>query len=155
MRTTKLKWQAIGLLVGYALQFLTGILLNLFVILPNKHPGDSGSNYGARSWHSLVWTLSGHGGWALALHVYLGCMLVFGSLSLFTGAMIQRSRKWSVAGGMAALFTIGAFFNGMSFIDFNKNPNSMIMAACWLVAVSSLVVACALQTNAIERSKHS
>jgi len=152
VNNAKLKRQAIGLLAGYALQFLAGMLLNLFVTIPNKHPGDSGSNYVARSWHSLVWTLSGHGGWALAFHVYLGCILVLGSISLFIGAMMQHSRKWSVAGGIAALFTIGAFFNGMSFIDFNKDISSMIMATCWLAAVSSLVAACILKAKAPERT---
>jgi hypothetical protein len=143
MNDAKLKRQATGLLAGYALQFLAGMLLNLFVTIPNEHPGDSGSNY-------LVWTLSGHGGWTLALHVYLGCVLVLGSMSLFIGAMLQHNRKWSVAGGIAALFTIGAFFNGMSFIDFNKNISSMIMATCWLAAVSSLVVACVLKVKVHE-----
>ena len=152
MSSTKLKRQAIGLLVGYALQFLVGMLLNLFVTIPDKHPGDSGSNYFARSWHSLVWTLSGHGGWTLAFHVYLGCVLALGSISLFIGALMQRSRRWSVAGGVAALFTIGAFFNGLSFIDFNKDISSMTMATCWLAAVSSLVAACVLKAKALERA---
>jgi hypothetical protein len=152
MNNTKLRRQAIGLLAGYALQFLAGMLLNLFVTIPTKHPGDSGSNYLARSWHSLVWTLSGHGGWELAFHVYLGCLLVVGSISLFTGAAIRHNTKWLVAGGVAALFTIGAFFNGMSFIDFNKDISSMIMATCWLAAVSSLVAACVLKAKSSERT---
>jgi hypothetical protein len=140
MNNTKLRRQAGGLLVGYALQFLAGMSLNLFVTLPAKHPGDTGNDYFVRSGHSLTWALSGHGGWPLAFHAYLGVLLVLGSAALFVNALIARSRRWEICGSIAALFTIGAFFNGMSFVDFNKDVSSMIMATCWLVAVASLIV---------------
>jgi hypothetical protein len=139
--SSKLRRQSIGLLAGYILQFLAGMLLNLFVTIPAAHPGSSGTDYVGRSWHSLVWSLSIHGGWELAFHVYLAVLLVFGSTSLFVFAYIQRDKNWSIAGGVAALFTLGAFFNGLSFIDFNQNISSMIMATCWLVAVGALVIA--------------
>jgi hypothetical protein len=138
MRYSKLRLQAIGLLVGYALQFLAGMLLNLFVTIPATHPGSSGSNYFSRSGNSLTWTLGGHGGWELTIHVYLGVLLILGSSSLFVKALVLHDKKWAVLGGTAALFTIGAFFNGLSFMDFNKNISSMIMATCWLVAVGAL-----------------
>ena len=140
MKNDNVRPQAIGLLFGYGLQFLAGMLLNLFVTIPSKHPGSSGSNYFSRSSHSLIWALSGSGGWELAVHVYLGLLLVIGSLSLFIRAVALHNKRWSIAGGVAALFTLGAFFNGLSFIDFNKDFSSMIMATCWLVAVGALFV---------------
>jgi hypothetical protein len=39
---------------------------------------------------------------------------------------------------VAVLYTLGAFFNGLSFVNYNQNVSSMIMATCWLVAVSAL-----------------
>jgi hypothetical protein len=138
MKNDDVRPHAIGLLFGYGLQFLAGMLLNLFVTIPKKHPGSSGSNYFGQSSHSLIWTLSGGGGWELAVHVYLAILLVLGSLSFFVRAMILHDKSWAIAGGLAALFTLGAFFNGLSFVDFNKDVSSMIMATCWLVAVSSL-----------------
>jgi hypothetical protein len=139
MKNDDVRPHAIGLLVGYGLQFLAGMLLNLFVTIPSKHAGSSGSNYVSQSSHSLTWTLSGAGGWELAVHVYLGLLLVIGSLSLFIRAMALHDRQWSITGALATLFTLGAFFNGLSFVDFNKDFSSMIMATCWLVAVSSIV----------------
>jgi hypothetical protein len=139
MDSSKLRRQSSGILAGYMLQFVAGMLLNLFVTIPSTHPGSSGKDYFTRSWHSLVWTLSSHGGWQLAFHVYLALFLVLGSISLFVRAYLQHDKNWSIAGGVAALFTIGAFFNGLSFIDFNKNISSMIMAVCWLAAVSALI----------------
>ncbi len=123
----------------YVLQFLAGMILNLFVTLPAKHPGSVGSNYFARSWHSLVWSLSGGGGWQLATHAGIAVLLVLGSTALFVKALIWHDKTWSIYGGIAALFTLGAFFNGMSFVDFNKNISSMIMATCWLAAVGSVM----------------
>jgi hypothetical protein len=148
MKDAKLRFQAMGLLILFSLQFLAGMLLNLFVTIPASHPGDSGNDYFVRSTHSLVWSLSGHGGWQLTIHVYLGVLLVLGSIALFVRATKERDAQWRVLGGIAALFTLGAFFNGLSFIDFNKNLSSMIMATCWVVAVGALVAGLLKQTPA-------
>src|ERR1700676_3641916 len=136
MNSDRFRKQAAGLLVGYVLQFLAGMLLNLFITIPSTHPGSSGSEFFSRSSHSLVWALSTHGGWELAFHAYLALVLVLGSFSLFIRAVIAHNKDWSIAGGVAALFTLGAFFNGLSFVNYNKNVSSMIMATCWLIAVA-------------------
>jgi hypothetical protein len=135
MSNLKIRRQAIGLLVGYALQFMAGMVLNLFITLPKTHPGSTGPEYLSRSLHSLAWTLSGHGGWALAFHVYLGMVLILGSISLLISARLIHSRGWSWVGAITLLFTMGAFFNGLSFVDYNKNISSLIMASCWLISV--------------------
>src|SRR5665213_2027922 len=139
MRTTKLRRQATGLLIGYSLQFLLGMLLNLFVTLPKTHPGSSGKEYISSSSHGLVWALSGAGGWQLTIHAVLALLLVVGSLPLVISSVASKSKNWIWASSIAAFFTIGAFFNGLSFIDYNHDVSSMIMAICWLIAVGSLV----------------
>ena len=140
MYKDKLNRQAMGLLAGYLLQFIAGITLNLFVTVPNNHPGSSGNDYFTRSWHSLIWSISGSGGWILSFHALLALILVLGSVSLSIFAFLANNKTWKIAGSVAALLTVGAFFNGMSFIDFNKNISSMIMAVCWIGAVTSLGV---------------
>jgi hypothetical protein len=132
--------QAFGLLFGYGLQFLVGILLNLFVTLPASHPGSTGNEYFARSAHSLIWAFSGTGGWELALHAYIALGLVLSSAALFIRSLKQHNRRWEIAGGIAAFFTLGAFFNGLSFVNYNEDVSSFIMATCWLIAVGALVV---------------
>jgi len=151
MEDIKLRRQATAVLVILAVQFLAGMLLNLFVTLPDKHPGSSGSMYFSRSWHSLAWALSGHGGWGLAIHAYLALGLVLGTLSLFVNAVMHHSRSWIMLGGIAALFTVGAFFNGLSFIDYNKDVSSMIMAIGWLVAAGALIFG--LTRTGVSRTK--
>lgn len=139
MVKSKLRLQSIGLLVGYGLQFLAGMLLNLFVIIPNNHPGRDAPNFFTGGIHGLFWALAGHGGWELSVHASLALLLVLGSISLVVSAIVRHDKNWVIASSIAALFTIGALFNGLSFINYNHNVSSMIMASCWLVAVGSLV----------------
>lgn len=139
MDNAKFKLHALGLLIGYGLQFLAGMLLNLFVTIPAIHPGSKDSEYFSRSSHSLLWSLADKGGWALAFHVYLAIFLTLGSISLFIKAYLSHNNNWLICSSLAAIFTLGAFFNGLSFIDYNKNISSMIMAICWLVAVGAIV----------------
>jgi hypothetical protein len=139
MANSKLRSQSIGLLFGYGLQFLAGMLLNLFVMIPKNHSGRNATNYFSGGFHGLGWALADHGGWELSFHVDLAILLVLGSVSLFIRATSEHDKDWSIVGAIAALFTIGAFFNGLSFINYNHNISSMIMAICWLVAVSALM----------------
>lgn len=123
---------AIGLLAGYGLQFLAGMTLNLFVAIPDSHPGSTGGDYFIRSWHSLAWSMS-DGGWLLASHAGLAPLLVLGSVAQFVLAAVFHNKLWNIAGGLAALFTIGGFFNGLSFVDYNEDTSSLIMAVTLLV----------------------
>ncbi len=95
----------------------------------------------------MIWALSNHGGWELSVHVYLAVLLVLGSVSLFVSAVTVRNKNWSITGAIAALLTMGAFFNGISFINYNHSISSMIMATCWLGAVGSLVFGITKFTN--------
>ena len=134
-----LRRQATGLLIGYAVQFLAGMTLNLFITISPNHPGTTGNDYFMRAGQGLLWALSGSGGLALAIHASIALLLVLGSLSLFAAGLQQKDRVWSWCGGVAALFTLGALFNGLSFISYSHDFSSMIMATCWLVAVGTLV----------------
>jgi hypothetical protein len=132
---------AIALLIAYGLQFVVGMFLNLFVELPKTHPGRTGNEYFSRSFASLGWALSGGGGPALFTHALIGALLFAGSVSLFIVALAFRAHGWRWATGVAAFFTFGAFFNGMSFLDYGEDFSSAIMAGCWLIAVTSVLVA--------------
>lgn len=131
--------QAIGLLVGYALQFLAGMTLNLFVTVSKNHPGSNANNYFVGDVHGLAWTLSGKGGAVLTIHVYIALALVLGSLGLLITSIRLKSKVWIWCSSIAFLSTVGALFNGLSFINYNHSFSSMIMASCWLLAVAALV----------------
>lgn len=138
MPASKLRRHAIILLLFYGLQFLAGMTLNLFVTIPRTHSGSTGNEYFSQSSHSLFWAVSGRGGTALAFHVYLALGLCIGVAVLFARSLKTHSKGWQRASGLATLLTIGALFNGLSFVDYNHNVSSMIMATCWLLAVSSI-----------------
>lgn len=139
MKKSVLRRTAIGLLWLYGIQFAFGMTMNLFVTLPDAHPGTSGGEYFSRSAESLVWALSFGGGVVLFLHAALGLLLFLGSLSLFVNSLRLAARGWRWASGIALFFTFGAFFNGLSFLDYNEDFSSAIMAGCWLVAVGAVL----------------
>jgi hypothetical protein len=124
--------------------------VNLFVTIPSGHSGSSPSNYLSGSGRSLLWSVE-HGGAALAIHSVLGVLLGLMVIALVAGA-IRTARQsiwlWSVIG---ALMVIGAGFNGASFLDFNKNASSLVMALLALGAVACFVVVLCL-TSLSERA---
>ncbi len=123
----------------FGLQFLAGMVLNLFVTIPKHHPGTGAGDYFSRSWSSLLWALSGGAGWALQVHATIALILFLGMLALFLRGLAPSGRGSRWATGVAAFFTLGALFNGLSFLDFNEAFSSMIMAGCWLIVVALLV----------------
>lgn len=140
MKHIGIRGHAIGLTILFGLQFLAGMTLNLFVRLPAAHPGTKGNNYLLQDWHSLVWALTDGGGVVLATHVYLALALVLGCLALLVRAGVaQNSQRWIWVSGIATLFTLGACINGLSFLDYDQNLSSIIMASCWLIAVGALI----------------
>lgn len=147
MKNKTLKVQAIVLLILYGLQFFAGMTLNLFVTIASNHPGSNAKNYFSGAGHGLVWALSGAGGWELAAHVYLALILVLASIGLFTSSLKYKSGNWMWSSAVATLFTIGALFNGLSFINYNHNVSSMIMASCWLIAVGAIVYGLVRDSN--------
>jgi hypothetical protein len=117
-----------------------GMAVNLFVTVPSHHPGARPSNYLTGSADSIGWAL-GHGVVVLAAHVAMGLALVVVAIALAVVVLRARRRAvaaWSVLGG---LLTIGAAFNGASFLDFNKNASSFIMALLAFGAITSYVAA--------------
>ncbi|HVU59557.1 MAG TPA: hypothetical protein VHC98_01835 [Candidatus Saccharimonadales bacterium] len=140
-RVSTVRKQTLGLLVGYGLQFLAGMLLNLFVTVAAVHPGTQAGEFFGGAARALGWALSGQGGWELAVHAYLAIALVLGTLSLCYSSVLMRSRRWIICSIIAAFFTMGALFNGLSFINYNHDVNSMVMASCWLISVGAIVVA--------------
>ncbi|MEO8906465.1 MAG: hypothetical protein ABI310_00180, partial [Microbacteriaceae bacterium] len=99
MKSAYLHAHAKTVLMIFAVQFLAGMLLNLFVTLPKVHPGSSGENYFARSWASLLWALGGGGGWTLLVHASIAIALLILTLTLFIRSFSPRGRGWRWGSG--------------------------------------------------------
>jgi hypothetical protein len=130
---------ALGAVVLVLIQASVGMVVNLDVTIPDHHPGARPSNYLSGSASSIGWAIS-HGAPALAIHVTLGLALVIIVIGVAVRAFAVPStpvRAWSILG---ALLVIGAGFNGASFLDFNNDISSLIMALLAFAAVACYAI---------------
>ncbi|WP_157962362.1 hypothetical protein [Homoserinimonas sp. OAct 916] len=120
-------------------QFVFGMFVNLFVNIPADHPGAHPAGYFSGVVRSVGWAL-GDGTLWLTLHAALGLLLVLGAawvVVLSLRAAVPFGRTLSVIGLLAIL---GAGFNGGSFLNYNNDISSMIMAGLFAVALASYVI---------------
>ena len=126
---------ALGAVVLVLVQAGIGMVVNLDVTIPAHHPGARPANYFSGSASSIGWAIT-HGAAALAIHATLGlavAVLVIGVAVRSFAVASRPVRAWSV---LAALLVIGAGFNGASFLDFNNDVSSLIMAMLAFAAVA-------------------
>ncbi len=110
------------------------MFVNLFVSIPKRHSGSQPSNYFSGSSRSVAWAVD-HGAIALVLHTILGFLLALMVIGAIARA-VKLGRGWITTWTvLGALFTIGAGFNGASFLDYNKNASSFIMTVLALAAL--------------------
>ncbi|MGH9044655.1 MAG: hypothetical protein ACRDVP_07480 [Acidimicrobiales bacterium] len=136
-----LRGMLLGAIILVLCQAGIGMATNLYVVVPTHHPGHHPANYLSGSYDSVTWAI-GHGTAVLAIHASLGLALVIAVVGVGVHAFRARHLSitvWTVIGG---LLVIGAGFNGSSFLDFNDNASSLIMAllafgsiACYTVAL--------------------
>ncbi len=134
-----LRLQAFGAVVLICIQAGLGMFVNLFVSIPTHHSGSQPSNFFSGSVRSLWWSID-HGAVALVLHTILGLLLAVMVVELVVRSFGLGRRSvitWSLLG---ALLTIGAGFNGASFLDFNKDVSSFIMTMLALGALLCFLV---------------
>jgi hypothetical protein len=130
----RLRRIALGAVLLVLVQAGIGMVVNLNVTIPSHHPGAHPANYLGGSLRSVVWSI-GHGKAALAIHAALGLGLVVIVISTALYALRVHRRAIAVWSSIAALLVIGAGFNGASFLDFNDNTSSLVMALLALAAV--------------------
>ncbi|MGH7698876.1 MAG: hypothetical protein ACRENV_09415 [Candidatus Dormibacteria bacterium] len=130
--------EALGLIALCLIQFLLGMGLNLFVAISRHHPGASGSDYFSRSLSSVVWGLTHFG--LLAFHIGLGLVLFLGSVRLVVAALQAPALRLRIFSIVGALAVVAAGFNGASFLDFNENFSSMLMAVLFAIATFCFAV---------------
>jgi hypothetical protein len=136
-----------GLLGMLVLQFILGMALNLFVKLPDTHPGTSGSNYFARIAESYGWGIAAAGGITLMVHIIVATGLLAGSIVLMVQAIRSKRRPWITTAAVGAIAIIGAMFNGLSFVSYNQDLSSFIMAMGYIIATIAYVAGVVLNHN--------
>jgi hypothetical protein len=125
----------LGAIVLVLVQAGIGMDVNLYVAIPAQHPGARPSAYFGGSVRSVAWAVA-HGAPGLVVHTVLGLALAVLVIGVAVYAIRLGNRPigaWSV---LAGLLVIGAGFNGASFLDFNNNISSLIMALLALGAAA-------------------
>jgi hypothetical protein len=116
-------------------QYLLGMVANLFVTIPAHHPGAGAANYFSGSASGLGWVIPNGPGW-LAAHAALGLALVLVAIASLVLTWGRAGRLCTATSALGLLAIIGAGFNGLSFLDFGHNFSSMIMAGLWALALA-------------------
>jgi membrane-associated PAP2 superfamily phosphatase len=133
---SRLTGQAMALAVLLLVQFFVGMITNLFVTIPDSHPGAGAKDFFSGAPRSVAWAISSGPTW-LAIHAALGLALCVASILFIITAARARDRLWiwlSVAG---CLLMIGAAFNGASFVTYNHDFSSLIMAGLFALTLAT------------------
>jgi hypothetical protein len=117
------------------IQYLLGMAVNLYVTLPDRHPGAGARDYFAGLVAGLAWVLS-HGPVFAAVHAAFGLALVLAALAGIVLTRRQGTRSATVTSVLGALCVVGAGFNGASFLNYGHAVSSMLMAGLWAVALA-------------------
>jgi hypothetical protein len=120
-------------LAALAVQFLVGMFVNLFVAIPGTHPGVGAAEYFSGVGQVIAWSL-GAGALMLRLHVALGLLLFASGVAVLVLAIGARRRAWIWAAAIGLTGVMGAAFNGASFLNYNHDFSSYLMAASFLMA---------------------
>jgi hypothetical protein len=120
---------ALGAIALILVQAGIGMYVNLYVTIPTNHPGANPkfSNYLGGSSRSVAWALA-HGAPMLVFHATLGILLAAGVIGVAVYAVRLRSWIIGALSVIAGLLVIEAGFKGASFLDFQNDSSSLIMA---------------------------
>jgi hypothetical protein len=116
-------------------QYLLGMVVNVYVVLPGRHPGAGAGDYFTGAVSGLAWVISDGPGWAAA-HAAFGLALAVAALAGIALARRQDGRLALVLSVLGALAIVGAGFNGTSFLDYGHAFSSLIMAGLWALALA-------------------
>jgi hypothetical protein len=118
-------------------QYLLGMAVNVFVVIPARHPGANADDYFSGAASGLGWVISSGPGWAAA-HAAFGLTLVVAAIAAV--ALAQGHGRTAVSlPVLGMLAVIGAAFNGVSFVNYGHAFSSMIMAGLWALALACYV----------------
>ena len=117
------------------IQYLLGMVVNLYVVLPGRHPGARAHSYFSGAASGLGWVMTRGPGWAAA-HAAFGLALVLAALASIALTWRPGGRMARVMSVLGALAIVGAAFNGASFLNYGHDFSSMIMAGLWALALA-------------------
>jgi hypothetical protein len=135
-----LRLLTILMLLLLAVQFLLGMVVNLFVQVPSIHPGVGASNYFQGVVQGVAWALV-HAPLGLLVHAIVGLLLFLTSLILIGFAIASRRRAWIIVSVIGLIGIMAAGFNGASFMNYGgHNFSSLLMSIGFLLAAVAYTI---------------
>jgi hypothetical protein len=137
-RTTSaklLRFLALVALLLLAVEFLFGMIVNLFVQIPSPLPGTTSASRGLLQ--GLGWSLAQTSMPILLAHVVLGLALVLLSLSLLVLSLVARQGRWVVVSLVAAVGITIASLSGTGFVVTGAPASSLVMSIGFLLSLGS------------------
>ncbi len=128
-----------GVLLLLSIEYLIGMVVNLFVQLPSAHPGAGAAEFFSGAVQGVAWGLV-QGPWALVIHVTLGLLLGLASFILIGLAIASRQRLWIITSLLGWIGIVGAGFNGASFLNYGHDFSSLLMSIGFLLAAISYII---------------
>jgi hypothetical protein len=113
--------------------------VNLFVKIPDQHPGANPPEYFSGVEQSVTWAIL-HGNLLLAIHSGVGLLLVIAAVGTLVQAIGNRDRGIVVSSVIGFIGVLEAGFNGGSFLNYHQDISSMLMAAGFAIAIVSYSV---------------
>jgi hypothetical protein len=120
------------------IQYLLGMVVNLYVALPGHHPGAGASDYFAGAASGVAWVIPDGPAWAAA-HAAFGLALVVAAFASLALTWRQDTRVATATSAAGALAIVGAAFNGVSFLNYGHDFSSLIMAGLWALALACYI----------------
>jgi hypothetical protein len=121
-------------------QFLLGMAVNLFVMIPTDHPGANPPEYFTGVAQSVTWAIT-VGPPLLLLHASFGLVLVVISFVFIVVAVRSGPRAFAIWAVVGAVGVLAAGFNGGSFLNYHEDFSSMLMAAGFALAMAAYAAA--------------
>ncbi len=94
-RARTLRAMLLAVIVLVLVQAGLGMAVNLYVVVPARHPGAHPASYFAGSYDSVTWAV-GHGSLPLAFHASFGLALVVVAIGAAVHAVRSRQRAIAV-----------------------------------------------------------
>ena len=113
-------------------------LRNLWYEIPKVHPGANAVEYLRGVIQVIGWGLT-RSAWSLQVHIAIGLVLVPASSTLLAFAVSSKQTGWIVASFCGWAGTVGAAFNGASFVIYGHEFSSLFMAIGLLTGISNSI----------------
>ncbi len=136
----RLLWLDLTATALLLVQLVLGMIANLWVTLPQHHPGTGSSDFFGGAAAAIAWVVP-HGNTWVAAHAALGLALVAIAIADTATSAKHGNRRHTAAVLLATLAIVGAGFNGTSFLNYGHDFSSLIMTALWTLATAAYIAA--------------